>query len=85
MQPADFNNCSVKVNFGPYELDTERGTLSKHGTALRVREQSVQVLVALVERPGELVTRDELRRRLWNDGTVVDFDTGLNTAACVRF
>ncbi len=70
----------VKVSFGPYELDPESGTLRKHGTALRLREQAVQVLVALVERPGELVTRDELRRKLWNDGTVVDFDVGLNTA-----
>jgi TolB-like protein len=70
----------VKVTFGPYELDPESGALRKHGTAVRLREQAVQVLVALVERPGELVTRDELRRRLWNDGTVVDFDVGLNTA-----
>jgi DNA-binding winged helix-turn-helix (wHTH) protein len=70
----------VKVSFGPYELDPESGTLRKHGTALRLREQAVQVLVALVARPGELVTRDELRRKLWSDGTVVDFDVGLNTA-----
>jgi TolB-like protein/Tfp pilus assembly protein PilF len=70
----------VKVSFGPYELDPESGALRKHGTTLRLREQAVQVLIALVERPGELVTRDELRRRLWNDGTVVDFDVGLNTA-----
>jgi DNA-binding winged helix-turn-helix (wHTH) protein len=70
----------VKVSFGLYELDSESGTLRKHGTALRLREQSVQVLIALVERPGKLVTRDELRRKLWNDGTVVDFDVGLNTA-----
>ena len=70
----------MKVSFGPYELDPENGTLWKHGSALRLREQAVQVLVALVARPGELVTRDELRRKLWNDGTVVDFDVGLNTA-----
>jgi TolB-like protein/tetratricopeptide (TPR) repeat protein len=70
----------VKVSFGAYELDPESGTLKKHGTALRLREQAIQVLVALVERPGELVTRDELCRKLWSDGTVVDFDVGLNTA-----
>jgi DNA-binding winged helix-turn-helix (wHTH) protein len=40
----------------------------------------MEVLVALLERPGELVTRDDLRRRLWNDGTITDFDVGLNTA-----
>jgi TolB-like protein/tetratricopeptide (TPR) repeat protein len=70
----------VNVRFGAYELDVERATLRKHGTALKLREQSIRVLVALAQRPGELVTRDELRRRLWNDGTFVDFDTGLNTA-----
>jgi TolB-like protein/Flp pilus assembly protein TadD len=71
---------SVKVSFGPFELDPQSGTLRKHGTAMRLREQAIQVLAALVERPGELVTRDELRRRLWNEGTVVDVDVGLNTA-----
>jgi TolB-like protein len=70
----------VKVGFGPYELDLQSGTLRKHGTALHLREQAIQVLAALLERPGELVTREELRRRLWSDGTVVDFDVGLNTA-----
>jgi len=58
----------------------ERATLRKHGIALKLREQSIRVLVALVERPGELVSREELRERLWNDGTFVDFEAGLNTA-----
>jgi DNA-binding winged helix-turn-helix (wHTH) protein/Flp pilus assembly protein TadD len=70
----------VKVRFGAYELDVERGTLRKHGIALKLREQSIRVLIALMERPGELVTREELRQRLWKDGTFVDFETGLNTA-----
>jgi TolB-like protein/Flp pilus assembly protein TadD len=70
----------MKASFGPYELDPESGTLRKHGIALRLREQAVRVLVALVKRPGKLVTRDELRRTLWNDGTVVDFEVGVNTA-----
>jgi TolB-like protein/tetratricopeptide (TPR) repeat protein len=70
----------VKVSFGTYQLDFQSGTLTKAGIRVPLREQAIRVLVALLERPGELVTRDELRRRLWNDGTVVDFDIGLNTA-----
>jgi DNA-binding winged helix-turn-helix (wHTH) protein/Flp pilus assembly protein TadD len=76
----DSHHLTVKARFGAYELDMERGSLRKHGITLKLREQSVRILIALVERPGELVTRDELRRRLWNDGTFVDFEAGLNTA-----
>lgn len=70
----------MKLQFGSYELDPENGALRKHGIGIRLREQAIQVLIALLERPGDLVTRDELRRRLWRDGTVVDFEVGLNTA-----
>src|SRR5664279_3937184 len=68
------------VRFGAFEADTTGRRLRKHGHTVRLREQAVEVLVALLEQPGELVTRDDLRRRLWNDGTVTDFDVGLNTA-----
>lgn len=70
----------MQVRFGAFEVDTARRILRKHGITLRLREQAMEVLLALVERPGELLTRDDLRHRLWNDGTVVDFDVGLNTA-----
>jgi TolB-like protein/tetratricopeptide (TPR) repeat protein len=71
---------SMLAHFGPFDVDTENGRLLKHGTAVRLREQPFQVLVALLERPGDVVTRDDLRRRLWSDHTFVDFEVGLNSA-----
>jgi TolB-like protein len=70
----------MRVQFGSFELDTERGRLLKHGIPVRLREQPLQVLVALLERPGDVVTRDDLRRRLWRHDTFVDFEVGLNSA-----
>ncbi len=69
-----------KFRFGVYEVNLASGELRKQGTLLRLQEQPFQILVALLEKPGEVVTRDELIRRLWHDGTVVDFDRGLNAA-----
>jgi DNA-binding winged helix-turn-helix (wHTH) protein len=68
------------VRFGDFEVDPGAGELRKHGLRLRLQEQPFQVLMALLERPGEVVTREELVRRLWPDGTFVDFDRGLNAA-----
>ena len=66
--------------FGAYELDLQAGVLRKDGIRLRCQEQPLQVLAALADRPGELVTREELRRRVWPQDTFVDFDHALNTA-----
>jgi cholera toxin transcriptional activator len=66
--------------FGPFELDEATGELRKFGIRIKLHAQPVQVLVMLLERPGELVTRDEMRQRLWGEDTIVDFDHGLNTA-----
>ena len=66
--------------FGAYELDLQAGVLRKDGIRLRCQEQPRQVLAVLAERPGELVTREELRRRVWPQDTFVDFDHALNTA-----
>ncbi len=66
--------------FGAFELRTETGELSKHGTRLRLQTKPLHVLEALLERPGELITREELCKRLWPAGTFVDFESGLNTA-----
>ncbi len=68
------------VRFGPYGIDVAAGQLRKHGTRIALREKSFQILAALLERPGEVVTRDELRRRLWPEEVFVDFDNNLNTA-----
>src|SRR5450432_535120 len=66
--------------FGPFELDEATGELRKFGIRIKLHAQPVQVLVMLLERPGELVTRDEMRQRFWGEDTIVDFDHGLNTA-----
>src|SRR5260221_10467348 len=66
--------------FGAYEVDSRTGELRKNGMRIRCQEQPIQVLVALLERPGELLTREELRQRVWPGDTFVDFDHALNTA-----
>jgi DNA-binding winged helix-turn-helix (wHTH) protein len=68
------------LRFGAFEVDLGAGELRKHGLRLRLQEQPFQVLVALLQRPGEVVTREELVRLLWPEGTFVDFDRGLNAA-----
>jgi Tol biopolymer transport system component/DNA-binding winged helix-turn-helix (wHTH) protein len=66
--------------FGVFELDTQSGELRKSGFKLHLQEQPTQLLALLLSRPGEIVSRDELRENLWPDGTFVDFDHSLNTA-----
>jgi DNA-binding winged helix-turn-helix (wHTH) protein/Tol biopolymer transport system component len=66
--------------FGPFELDTQCGQLRKDGLGLKLQGQPVQILEILLEHPGQLVTREELRERLWASDTFVDFDHSLNTA-----
>ena len=68
------------LRFDQYEVDLEAGLLLKRGLRISVREKSFQVLVVLLEHPGKVVTREELRRRLWPDDVFVDFDNNLNTA-----
>jgi DNA-binding winged helix-turn-helix (wHTH) protein len=68
------------VRFGVFEIDFTNTELRKHGVRLRIQQQPFQILAALLERPGEVVKREELIGRLWPDGTVVDFDRGLNAA-----
>jgi Tol biopolymer transport system component/DNA-binding winged helix-turn-helix (wHTH) protein len=68
------------VRFGAFEVDLSSGELRKHGNSLRLQEQPFKVLVTLLERPGEVVTREELVKLLWPDGTFVDYDRGLNAA-----
>ncbi len=68
------------VGFDCYKVDLASGQLYKHGVRLRLREKSFEALAALLEQPGEVVSRDHLRRRLWHDDVFVDFDNNLNTA-----
>jgi TolB-like protein/DNA-binding winged helix-turn-helix (wHTH) protein/Tfp pilus assembly protein PilF len=70
----------IRLRFGVFEVDLRAGELRKHGVRRRLQEQPFQVLAMLLERPGETVTRDELRNRLWTADTFVDFDQGVNKA-----
>ncbi|HEV3063450.1 MAG TPA: winged helix-turn-helix domain-containing protein [Vicinamibacterales bacterium] len=69
-----------RLRFGVFEADLRTGELKKRGARIRLQEQPFQVLAMLLARPGELVTREELRGRLWTADTFVDFDHGLNKA-----
>ena len=68
------------IRFGVFELDPASGELRKHGRRVRLQEQPFQVLLALLERPGEVVSREDLQQRLWPDGIFVDYEDGLATA-----
>lgn len=67
--------------FGVFELDSQSGELRKRGVKLKLQGKPLQVLTALLERHGQIVTREELQKRLWPSDVFVDFDSGLNTAA----
>jgi len=68
------------ICFGVFEVDTRSGELRRQGSKVKLQEQPFQVLVSLLERPGEVVTREELTKRLWPENTFVDFERGLNKA-----
>ncbi|MGC9947476.1 MAG: winged helix-turn-helix domain-containing protein [Bryobacteraceae bacterium] len=68
------------LQFGAFELETGTGEIRKHGTRIRLQGKPLQILQALLDRPGGVVTREELRDRLWAADTFVDFESGLNTA-----
>src|SRR5579862_3501033 len=69
-----------EIRFGVYKVDLRSGELYKHGLRLKLQDQPFKILVLLLERPGDVVTREELRQKLWPADTFVDFDTSLNTA-----
>jgi DNA-binding winged helix-turn-helix (wHTH) protein len=69
-----------QLRFGVFELDLRTGELRKHGLLVRLQEQPFQVLTMLLEQPGDVVTREELQKKLWPANTFVDFDHGLNKA-----
>ena len=68
------------LRFGSFELDVRSRELRNGKTSVRLQEQPFEILQMMLERPGHVVTREELRRRLWPDGTFVDFDHSLNAA-----
>ena len=66
------------VRFGPFELDLRAGELRRNGARVRVPDQSLKILTMLVQSSGEVVTRKELHQELWPNGTIVEFDNGIN-------
>src|SRR5439155_6801258 len=66
--------------FGSFEMDERARELRKGGIRIRLQDQPFEILALMLERPGEIVTRDELRQRLWPAGTFVDFEHSLNAA-----
>src|SRR5229473_3396269 len=77
------NQSTLPVNsvrFGVFEFDFRSRELRKHGIRIKLQEQPCQILAFLLERRGEMVTREELQRHLWPSDTFVDFDHSLNTA-----
>jgi DNA-binding winged helix-turn-helix (wHTH) protein len=67
------------LRFGQFQVDLQRGELLKEGSRVHIQSKVFQVLLALIERPGEIVTRESLRARLWPDGTFVNYDANVNT------
>jgi DNA-binding winged helix-turn-helix (wHTH) protein len=71
---------SSLLRFGLFELDMRTSELRKRGVKIKLQDQPFQILVMLLKHPGDLVSREEIRKKLWPADTFVDFDLGLNTA-----
>src|SRR5262249_11799241 len=74
------SNGSRTIHFSIFELDLQAGELRRNGSKIRLQEQPFQILLSLLERPGEVISREELRTKLWPADTFVDFDHSLNAA-----
>jgi Tol biopolymer transport system component/DNA-binding winged helix-turn-helix (wHTH) protein len=74
------SHLPLRVTFGPYEVNTATGELTKRGIRIRLAGQPLDILLVLLARPGEVVSSQELRQKLWPDGTFVDFEHGLHAA-----
>lgn len=74
------SRCPAILRFGAFEMNVRAGELYRQGTRVRLQEQPFQLLAVLLQRPGDLVTREELRSRIWPIDMFVDFDNSLNTA-----
>src|ERR1700729_1711510 len=69
-----------RYRFGAFEADASTGELRRQGIRIKLHAQPFQVLLMLLERPGEVLSREEISRALWSDGTFVDYDHGVNSA-----
>lgn len=73
-------SCGRYICFGPFRVDQHRQEVSRDGARIKMQDKVYQTLLALLEKPGEVVTREELRMRLWPDDTHVNYDANVNTA-----
>jgi DNA-binding winged helix-turn-helix (wHTH) protein len=80
MAAANKSGAPHRLHFGPYSVDLRAGELYKRGNKVKVQQLPMQVLAALLAKPGEVVHREELKSLLWRADTFVDFEHGLNTA-----
>ena len=80
MDADQVSTAKQLIRFGPFEADLRGGELRKHGIKVKLQDLPFRLLVSLLERPGEVVTREELQAKLWPSGTFVDFERGLRTA-----
>jgi DNA-binding winged helix-turn-helix (wHTH) protein/Tol biopolymer transport system component len=77
---ADANGPLSRVRFGAFEADINEGALWKRGVRVQIQRQPFEILAALLARPNEIITREELRQRIWSNDTFVDFEHRLNAA-----
>src|SRR5438132_10833331 len=76
----DVTRPSPPIRFGVFEVNPQTSGLRREGAKVKLQEQPFQILMMLLEHPGEVVTREELQKKLWPADTFVDFDRGLNRA-----
>src|SRR5438477_11190755 len=74
------NESARSLHFGAFSLDLRALELTKSGTRIRVPEQSLRILAMLLERPGDVVAREDLYAKLWPNGTIVEFEHSINAA-----
>src|SRR6185503_3224232 len=79
MLPLERRSSTLR-KFGSFEVDLRARELRKGGIRIRLQDQPFEILAVMLERPGDVVTREELRQRLWPAGTFVDFEHSLNAA-----
>lgn len=77
LQPQEIRS---QVSFGPFTVNFRSAELKKHGVRVKIQDRPFEILAILLERPGEVLTRDELRNRLWPEGTFVDFDNNISAS-----
>src|SRR5438045_2054596 len=75
-----FSGAPRKFRFASFELDEDAGELRREGIKIRLQDQPFQILTILLDNPGKIVSRDDLREKIWPSNTFVDFDHGINNA-----